>query len=540
MAPSIKFYGQAKFIDIKKILHYAYKKLLGTGMSAPDPKILILSENDDVAIVLCDIAAGTFLPGPDITTRSSIPSGHKLSLKSLKSGDVVRKYGQIIGCAVSDIGPGEHIHNHNISLAGVSGRAETSASGSRVLPDTAGLPLDFMGYRRTTGLTGTRNYIAVLSTVNCSATVCRKVADHYHHSTALDAYPNVDGVIAFTHGLGCGNKTGSHGFDVLQRTLMGCASNPNIGAVLMIGLGCETNQAQFMLERYGLSEDDRLQSFSIQDAGGTGAAIRSAIERVEAMLPLVNSTQRTRVPVSELRLALQCGGSDAYSGITANPALGYASDILVALGGTAILSETPEIYGAEHLLAQRAVSAEVAGKLLARIAWWKDYTAKNGADMDNNPSFGNKLGGLTTIYEKSLGAVAKAGQSPLIEVYEFGVPVRERGLVFVDTPGYDPVTSTGQIASGANIMCFTTGRGSVSGFKPVPTLKLASNTPMYERMQEDMDINCGTVVTGESIETVGRTIFTRIVETASGLRTASETNGYGDEEFVPWQLEAVL
>ena len=509
-------------------------------MTGSDSKILILSENDDVAIVLCDIAAGTFLSGLNITTRTAIPSGHKLSLKSLKGGGVVRKYGQIIGCAVTDIGPGEHVHNHNLSLAGVTGRTASSLPRSRVLPDTTGLPKDFMGYSRSNGLTGTRNYIAILSTVNCSATVCRKVADHYQHSKVLDSYPNVDGVIAFTHSLGCANKTGSHGFDVLQRTLMGCAFNPNIGAVVMIGLGCETNQAQFMLERYGLSEDERLQTFSIQDAGGTGGAIRRAIERVDAMLPLVNKTQRTTVPVSELRLALQCGGSDAYSGITANPALGYASDILVALGGTAILSETTEIYGAEHLLAQRAISPDVAEKLLARVAWWKDYTARNNVDMDNNPSFGNKMGGLSTIYEKSLGAIAKAGQSPLSEVYEFAEPVRERGLVFVDTPGYDPVTATGQIASGATIMCFTTGRGSVSGFKPVPTLKLASNTPMYERMQDDMDINCGTIIGGESIENVGRAIFTRIVETASGLRTASERNGFGDQEFVPWQLEAVL
>lgn len=508
-------------------------------MTTPDPKILILSENDDVAVALCDIAKGTTIHKLGITTKKSVPSGHKLAIRALASGDLVRKYGQTIGSAATDIAPGDHVHNHNLSFEGVTARTEPSPRSQAVI-DTAGLPKDFLGYPRASGLVGTRNYIAVLSTVNCSATVCRRVADHFQKSNVLDAYPNIDGVIAYSHTLGCAITPDSYGFDVLQRTLMGCAFNPNVGAVVIIGLGCEGNQAQFLLDRYGLAEDDRLHSFSIQEAGGTKASIKRAIESINGMLPLVNQEQRTTVPVSELRLALQCGGSDAYSGITANPALGYASDLLVTFGGTAILSETPEIYGAEHLLMQRAVVPEVAAKLQARISWWEDYAHKNNSELDNNPSFGNKVGGLSTIYEKSLGGVVKAGQSPLNAVYEFGELVTERGLVFVDTPGYDPVCSTGQIASGANIMCFTTGRGSVSGFKPVPTLKLASNTPMYLHMQDDMDINCGGIVEGESIEKAGRRIFEHIVATASGSPTASERNGYGDNEFVPWQLGAVL
>lgn len=308
----------------------------------------------------------------------------------------------------------------------------------------------------------------------------------------------------------------------------------------MIGLGCETNQAQFMLKRYGISESDMLKSFSIQEAGGTRNSIARAIEFITAMLPEVNRIQHSPQPVSELRLALQCGGSDAHSGLTANPALGVASDILIARGGTAILSETPEIYGAELLLAARASTPEVAARLMGLIDWWRDYADRSGASIENNPSYGNKMGGLTTIAEKSLGAVAKSGQSPLNAVYGYGEPITARGLVFVDTPGYDPICSTGQIASGATIMCFTTGRGSVSGFKPVPTLKLATNTPLYEHMTDEMDINCGTVLSGESVASVGRRIYRRVIEIASGERTRSEVNGFGDNEFVPWQLGAIM
>jgi galactarate dehydratase len=508
-------------------------------MTTLGPKILILSENDDVAVAVNDIAKGTTLHDCGITTRKTIPRGHKVALKGLAIGDVVRKYGQIIGCAAAEIAPGEHIHDHNLTLEGVTARMKSLPKSPATL-EIEGLPEEFSGYNRKNGLTGTRNYIALVSTVNCSATVCKRVAEHFQRSDKLDAYPNVDGVIAFTHGLGCGNNPKGNGFDVLQRALMGCALNPNVGAVLVIGLGCETNQAHFLFERYGLAEADCMRFFNIQEAGGTKASIKRGVDYIDIMLPQVNTIQRKKVPVSELRLALQCGGSDAYSGITANPALGHASDILVAMGGTAILSETPEIYGAEHLLMQRAVAPEVADKLMARISWWKDYASKNNADLDNNPSFGNKMGGLSTIYEKSLGAVAKGGQSPLNAVYEFAEPVTVRGLVFVDTPGYDPLCSTGQIASGANIMCFTTGRGSVSGFKPVPTLKLATNTTMYEHMLDDMDINCGGIIEGEKIEKVGRHIFEQIVATASGSRTASERNDFGDHEFVPWQLDAIL
>jgi len=259
------------------------------------------------------------------------------------------------------------------------------------------------------------------------------------------------------------------------------------------------------------------------------------------MLPEANRVKREPVSAEHLTLALQCGGSDAYSGITANPSLGAAVDLLVRHRGTAILSETPEIYGAEHLLTRRAVSREVGEKLIERIRWWEAYTERNGGEMNNNPSPGNKAGGLTTILEKSLGAAAKGGTTKLCGVYRYAEPVTEKGFVFMDSPGYDPCSITGQVASGANIVCFTTGRGSVYGCKPAPSLKLATNTAMYERMDEDMDINCGSVVdAGVTIESVGERIFARLLEVASGSQTKSEQFGFGDDEFVPWQIGAVM
>jgi altronate hydrolase len=240
-------------------------------------------------------------------------------------------------------------------------------------------------------------------------------------------------------------------------------------------------------------------------------------------------------------VALQCGGSDGYSGISANTALGAASDLVVAQGGTVILSESPETYGAEHLLTRRAVSREVGEKLVGVMKWWEDYTAREGAEMNANPSPGNKAGGLTTILEKSLGAMAKAGTTNLVDVVGYAEPVTAKGFVFMDTPGYDPVGATGQVAGGANLMCFTTGRGSVFGCKPAPSLKLATNSTMFRHMEEDMDINCGTVLEGtESVAECGERIFRHMLATASGAPTKSEALGFGDAEFAPWVLGATM
>jgi altronate hydrolase len=399
----------------------------------------------------------------------------------------------------------------------------------------------FQGYKRKSGAVGTRNYIGILTSVNCSATVAKMIAQHFNDHTLTD-FPNVDGVVAFTHQTGCGMAAkDTEGLENLQRTLAGYAVHPNFSHIVMIGLGCEVNQIQPLLREYGLSDADNLNWFTIQDTGGTRAAVERGIKHIESLLPEANCCQRETVDASHLRLALQCGGSDAYSGITANPALGAASDLLVAQGGTAILSETPEIFGAEQLLLNRVTDQATADALIQRLEWWQAYAKRHGAELNNNPSPGNQKGGLTTILEKSLGAVAKGGTTPLTGFYRYGELIKQAGFVFMDAPGYDPCSVTGEIASGANLICFTTGRGSVFGAKPVPSIKLASNSTLYQRMQEDMDINCGRILDeGLSIQAMGEHIFNRLLTVASGEQTASEQLGFGDNEFIPWQNGAML
>jgi altronate hydrolase len=400
-----------------------------------------------------------------------------------------------------------------------------------------------MGIQRDDGRVATRNYIGILTSVNCSATVARAIADRFRRDVfpdALAAFPNVDGVVALTHGLGCGIDSKGEGITLLRRTLAGYATHPNFHSVLFVGLGCETNQISGVLASAGLSAGDRLRSFTIQDSGGSKKTIERGVAMVKEMLADANRVERTPLPASHLIVGLQCGGSDGYSGISANPALGAAVDRLVRHGGTAILSETPEVYGAEHLLTRRAVSREVGEKLITRIKWWEAYCERNGAELDNNPSVGNKAGGLTTILEKSLGAVAKGGTTNLVEVYEYAQHIDAKGFVFMDSPGYDPVSATGQVAAGANVICFTTGRGSAYGCAPSPSLKLATNTPLWERQEDDMDIDCGGVIDGTAtIDQLGESIFEMILACASGKPSKSEVNGYGQNEFVPWQLGVI-
>lgn len=502
-------------------------------------RVLRLGEDDNVLVATARIGKGAEIGG-GITARQAIPFGHKLASAPIAPGEPIRKFGQIIGFASTAIAPGEWVHEHNIELHAFQ---RDHRIGADYRPHTV-LPAQkqatFEGYRRDNGRVGTRNYIGILTSVNCSASVARFIAEAATRSGLLDAFPNIDGVVSFTHGTGCGMAAAGEGYEVLQRTQWGYAANPNLGAVLLVGLGCEVFQIGRMKSVYGIEESATFRSMTIQDSGGTRRTIEQGLDRIREMLPLVDAARRETVPASELTLALQCGGSDAYSGITANPALGAAADLLVHNGGTAILSETPEIYGAEHLLTRRARSDAVGEKLIERIRWWEDYTARNGGEMNNNPSPGNKLGGLTTILEKSLGAVAKGGSTPLNAVYEYAEPVTEKGLVFMDTPGYDPVSATGQVAGGANVICFTTGRGSAYGCKPTPSIKLATNSAMYERLSEDMDLNCGDILDGVTIREKGQEIFAEILAVASGKRTRSEELGYGDSEFVPWQIGAVM
>jgi altronate hydrolase len=506
-----------------------------------DPVIRI-HPADNVVIARRQLLGGTTVAVEGLTVTGLVPPGHKVATRAIAVGEPVRRYNQVIGHATQAIAPGQHVHTHNLAFAEFA-RAHEPGAGAQPTAYVAE-PATFDGIVRGDGRVATRNYIGVLTSVNCSATAARAIADQFRrdiHPEALAAFANVDGVVALTHGMGCATDSEGEELRVLRRTLGGYARHPNFAAVLVVGLGCETNQIQGLVAQEGLQEGARLVTFNIQDTGGTAKTVARGVELIRQLLPEANRVKRQPVPARHLTVGLQCGGSDGYSGITANPALGAAVDRLVRHGGTAILSETPEIYGGEHLLTRRAVSQQVADKLLARIAWWEQYTARNRMSMDNNPSAGNKAGGLTTILEKSLGAIAKSGTTNLVDVVEFAEPVTARGFVYMDTPGYDPVSATGQVAGGANLICFTTGRGSAYGCAPSPSLKLSTNTALWAKQQDDIDIDCGGIVEGvDSVDAAGERIFRLILDTASGRKTKSELHGYGQNEFVPWQLGAVM
>lgn len=496
-----------------------------------------LHPEDNVAIAVDDFEAGQSMPGIEVAER--IPAGHKLALREIPQGEPIRKYNQIIGFASQSIPAGTHVHSHNTEMRPFE--RDYAFGVDKKEDDPVATPATFAGYLRADGRVGTRNYLAVLSSVNCSATVARYIADSFRDEDVKAEFPNVDGVVSLTHSTGCGQSIKGEGLTLLRSVMAGYATHPNVSGAVLVGLGCEINQIADLLDAHGLARGPGLQTMTIQDSGGTKVTVERGIAMIKEMLPEANKAVRSTVPVAQLTLGLECGGSDGYSGITANPALGAAADLLVRHGGTAVLSETPEIYGAEHLLTRRAVSREVGEKLIALIRWWEAYTARNGSELDNNPTPGNKAGGLTTILEKSLGAVAKGGTMNLSGVFNFAEKINTKGFVFMDSPGYDPVSITGQVASGANIVCFTTGRGSVYGCKPAPSLKLATNSPMYQRMSDDMDVNCGEILDGSTtVQEKGEQIFQLILDTASGKPSKSEELGFGENEFTPWQLGAVV
>jgi len=526
--------GQAVQINQKLCPETSRRQLAVTArpgevysMSGKNSTYLQLDPVDNVSVALCD--------------DEPIPAGHKKATEAIDKGQAVRKFNQIIGFASVDIAAGEHVHTHNCEFASFE---RDYAHGEHTVA-TAFVPESeraaFMGFDRGNGRVGTRNYIGVLATVNCSVTVAKHIAAEIEKSGVLEDFPNIDGIVGLGHGMGCCMDAQDEGYANLQRVLDGYIRHANFGAVLLIGLGCEVNQVSYLLDNYGLDPSSTFQTMVMQDIGGTRKTVEQGVARISAMLPRVNAIERSQQTASALSVALQCGGSDGYSGITANPAMGAAVDILVRHGGTAILSETPEIYGAEHLLTRRAASREIGERLIERIRWWEDYTARNGGVMDNNPTPGNKAGGLTTILEKSLGAAAKGGTTNLNGVYKYAEPIDASGFVFMDSPGYDPCSITGQVASGANLVCFSTGRGSAFGFKPAPSIKLATNTPMFRRLEEDMDIDCGGIVDGKiSVAEAGQEIFDYLLAVASGKPSKSELLGYGDNEFVPWQIGTVM
>ena len=498
--------------------------------------LIVLNKNDNVAVTPFIIPAKTKIEGQNISSIDDIPFGHKICLKTVNKGDPVIKYDQIIGFASKNINPGEHVHSHNLEFKDFDRKFKVIEKKSIINEKSE---LFFNGIMRDNGQVATRNYIGIISTVNCSATVTKMISEKIKQSNILKDFPNIDGIVPITHSTGCGMNTESEGMQIFQRTIDGFKNHPNFSHVFVLGLGCEC--AQVNIFKDNVKQHDRIHFLTIQDEGGTKKIVDKVFSEIKNLLNISNNIKREPLSVNNITLALQCGGSDGYSGISANPALGVAADMLVKQGGSSILSETPEIYGAEHLLINRANKQETADKLIAKIKWWQHYTSINNSSMDNNPAPGNKKGGLTTILEKSLGAVAKGGNSVLEDVLSYAEPLKKNGFNFMDSPGYDPVSVTGQVASGANVICFTTGRGSCFGCKPVPSLKLSTNTTMYEKMREDMDINCGTIIEGkEKIEDVGKKIFELVVNTASGNKSKSEINGYGDEEFNPWQVGVVM
>ncbi|MEO6921097.1 MAG: altronate dehydratase family protein [Collimonas sp.] len=503
-------------------------------------RVIRLHADDNVAIALSELTAGTNLAELNgIQITETIPAGHKFALRALQTGDPVRRYGQIIGFVSAPATAGQHIHTQNVSM-GDFARDYAFGKDVKSVPRPAA-ELTFQGIRRADGVVATRNYIGVVSTVNCSATVSKMVAQHFAQPGALDAYLNVDGVVPVTHSFGCCIDHNGEGIQQLRRTIGGLIRHANFAGVLVIGLGCEANQMGAMFMAEGITPGAMLRTLVMQEQGGTQKTVDAAIAAVAKMLPIANLVQREPLSISHLSVALQCGGSDGYSGITANPALGVAVDLLVQHGATAILTETPEIYGAEHLLTRRAISTEVGEKLIERIRWWETYAEREKGSIDNNPTPGNKAGGLSTILEKSLGAVAKSGSTPLMGVYRYAEPIDTHGLVFMDAPGYDPMGATGQIASGANLVAFTTGRGSCFGAKPAPSIKIATNTRMYLRMQDDMDINCGDIMDGgATVQQKGEEIFQLLLRIASGEKSRSEALGVGNEEFVPWMIGAQM
>lgn len=500
------------------------------------PATIQLHPGDDVAVAKRLLRAqqpiDTLIPATDI------PPGHKIALRAIAEAQPVKKYGQTIGFATRPIAAGEHVHTHNLGMKDFARDYAWCADAHPLPPLAADAPVFFPGYARAGGAVGTRNYIAVISSVNCSAAVSRYVADHFRGDAFRRDYPNIDSVVAFTHKSGCGIQPDEPA-RLLHRVMAGIARHPNIGGYVLIGLGCEVNQVQQLVQAHQLQttgpDASPTSVLTIQQIGGVRKTVEAGIAAVQQLLPAVNACRRTPQPLAKLRLALNCGGSDGNSGITANPALGVASDTLVRHGGTSVLAETPEIYGAEHLLTRRALTQAIGEKLIGFIHWWEEHTRRHGGTIDNNPSPGNKDGGLTTIYEKSLGAVAKAGQAPLAAVYAYAEPVNTPGLGFMDTPGFDPVSMTGLVAGGCNVGVFTTGRGSVYGCKPAPCIKVASNSFLAARMADDIDINAGTILDGtETVAEVGARIFAKIVSVAGGEKTKSELAGMGDEEFAPW------
>ena len=500
-------------------------------------KAIILNDDDNIIVALDNMNAGQYLKQFGLTIDAPILSGQKIAKVDILANSPIYKYGTIIGFADSNIIKGQVLTNSNVVFKEFIREHDYCAKYQPTRFVNASSERSFMGFKRNDGRVGTRNFIAVVSTVNCSATVVHEIASYFTQEK-LKKYSNIDGVAAFSHSTGCGMELSGEPMNLLHRTLGGYINHPNVASSLVVGLGCERCQVGGLFESQGMLESNKLRTLIMQENGGTTATIKAGIKCIEEMLEEANKIERVETPLSSLMVGLQCGGSDAFSSLSANPALGKAVDILVAHGGTAILSETPEIYGVENSLTARAVNSKVAEKLMNRVNWWKEvYSVGRDVQINGTVSPGNQKGGLANILEKSLGSAMKGGTTGLMEVYNYAEKVDQKGFVFMDTPGFDPVSATGQIAGGANLVAFTTGRGSCFGAKPTPSIKLATNSNLYERMNEDMDINCGLVIEGKkNIDEMGKEIFEEFISFASGKKTKSEVLNLGRHEFAPWQI----
>lgn len=506
-----------------------------TKLPTAENSAIHLHPSDNVAIARVPLSPGQKLKVGDfsIDVRGSIPAGHKVALFDLKPGETLLRYGQVIGKAKAPIGAGDHVHTHNVGFEEQSFTYEFPSTDRPLPPAPAEIPT-FLGFPRSDGRVGTRNYIAIVAASNCAAHTAELIAGSF----ADYAFPsNVDGVVAFPHGEGCGHAFGPD-VDQLRRTLGGVLDHPNVSAAIILGLGCEVNQIDHYLGK-GTPHGERLVGMTVQESGGTRSTVEAARAEVLRFIERAASEKRVETPASKLVLGLNCGGSDSFSGITANPALGYCSDLLAEIHASAVLAETTEIFGAEHLLVKRARNREVGEKLLAMVKQYKTYLNRFGGSFDDNPSPGNKEGGLTNILEKSLGAVAKAGTATLTEVVDYAERIHGPGFVFMNTPGYDPASLTGLAAGGCNLIAFTTGRGSAIGFPTIPVIKIATNSATYRRMRDNMDINAGRIAEGEAtVRSVGREIFDMLLRVASGERTCAERLGH--QEFVPWRIGPMM
>lgn len=498
--------------------------------------VIRLDKEDNVVVARYDIPEGTEIPDEGVTTLQPVPGGHKIAVCPIAKGEPIKKYNTIIGYAAEDIVPGTWMHSHNILFDEVNKDYAYSRDYKPVelIPEQD--RATFMGIVREDGRVATRNIIAIVVCGNCAATVARKIA-YYFDKERMKEWPNVNAVVPFITGIGCGMEMSGEPMDLLRRTICGTATNPNVAGSIILALGCERNNIDKMMEGAGLKEGKMLRRLVTQECGGTRKTVEAGIQMVKEMMVEANKATRTRVPASELILALQCGGSDGYSGLSANPSLGRASDILIRNGGTVVLSETTELFGVEQTITCRAKTPEIGRKLVDHMNWWLKYNEGRDCQINGKVSPGNNAGGLSNVLEKSLGGAKKGGSTCLNEVYNYAEPITEKGLVIMDTPGYDPVSLTGQVAGGATICCFTTGRGSCIGRQDCPTIKIASNSPMYNRMEEDMDINCGQVIDGDkTLDEMGEIIFQRILDVASGAKTKSEALGVGYDEYVPWPI----